>query len=135
MQERWIGKDVDLEILCNKIREFLGNKGVEAHKFESGEKVELVGVAREVEAEKVKISIMGCPKDFVVNFESPVFDDFSKFSTQFLTFFGLGFLVYKKVKKFDYYQSLEEDFWAFLAEAASDLTNSASSESGERKNR
>jgi hypothetical protein len=135
MQERWIGKDVDLKILCNKIREFLGNKGVEAQKFETDEKVGLVGVAREVEAEKVKISITGSPKDFVVNFESPVFDDFSKFSAQFLAFFGLGFLVYKKVKKFDYYQSLEEDFWAFLAEAVSDLTNSASSESEERKNR
>lgn len=105
--------------------EFLRNKNFEVNELESSREVVLVGVSRDNARKKVKICITGCPDDFVVDFKSPI-DDFLKISTQLLTFFGLGFLVYRRVKEFDYYQSLEEDFWAFLVKAVTDLAGSAS---------
>jgi len=125
VRERWIGKKVDLKILSQKILEFLRNKNFEVNELESSREVVLVGVSRDNARKKVKICITGCPDDFVVDFKSPI-DDFLKISTQLLTFFGLGFLVYRRVKEFDYYQSLEEDFWAFLVKAVTDLAGSAS---------
>lgn len=120
MRERWIGKKVRLELLCEKIKCFFEDYGFQVSTITSNGKFEVFGVGEKVGG--IKVTIRGEPDDFIVEFVSPFEGDLlMKFST-LATMMGFGFLIKNRADSFDLYKKLEERFWSFLAKTISQLS-------------
>jgi hypothetical protein len=73
----------------------------------------------------VTVKIKGDPLDFIVDF-IPMENRYKlSILDSFANWIGLGALMLKRLKDAEFYQRLEEEFWAYLEEEMPNLFNSA----------
>lgn len=128
MQTRWVGKNVNLNSLCERIENFFVGKGFGATRVNTKENIEILcAYKKENKGGCVRITVNGNSEDFLVSFETSIGDErLFKFFSPFLTMMGLGLFWSSKIKLYDFYENLEEQFWTYLDEVVSAISGSAS---------
>ena len=123
-QTGWIKKNVNLQLLCLSIRDFLEEKGFSVRLDESLGKTALLASVKTISALRVLVS--GVPEDFVVSFESEgKRDRLVRIFLPFLTMMGLGFFVRKELRLQEFHKDLEREFWSFMERKINELANTA----------
>ena len=137
LQTRWVGKNVDLNILGECVRNFFVGKGFSTTEVKTEEGIEILCTyGKGNRGRCVKIAVKGSPDDFSVNFETPIGDERPlKFFSPFLTLTGLGLFWSKKIKVYEFYKGLEEEFWTYLDKVVSEITVSSKNKQGYYKKR
>jgi hypothetical protein len=122
MQERWVGKNINLSMLCERIKNFFIKAGFKASILERDKKFEIFCVAETGEVRSVRVVVEGEPDDFTITFENFLENDMLLKISSFASMIGLGFLVRKKIVLLDLYRNLEEKFWLFITESIAGLS-------------
>lgn len=129
MQVSWTGRNVNLALLSVYVEDFLKNKGFRMKKKESARKHTFFGekkLSHSLLAD-VTVTILGDPNDFVVKFFAGERAR-SLVKLGFLTTtLGGGPLLLRALKSQEELKKLEKEFWVYIQEEVTRLTNSASS--------
>jgi len=118
MIDRWVGRDVDLDLLSQRFELFFDEKKFPS-KPEKGRKNEyLITVIlkhmREVNATgNVKVVVRGEPNDFEVEFVASFGSRNLAKLSGLAALFGGGMLVLKDLKSSEELEKLENEFWLF----------------------
>ncbi len=132
-QRSWNKKEANLDLLIARIESFFKSKGFETRKnaLPNGAKISTVPKHfRDVKA-GIKVTILGSPHDFMVEFSV---DETSRFSTLLglsTIPFGGGTLVLRGLKLQEALERLEKEFWVYVEETIPYVTNSNSEHSGQ----
>jgi len=126
MQERWVGKNVDLPLLSERVENFFRDKGFRVTKDGSAPKYTIsakpqqgVGIIGQV-----TVKILGDPNDFLIEFSTSGHSR-SAVKLGFITsIFGGGSLVLRGLKSQEALEKLEKDFWVHVEETIVHSTNS-----------
>lgn len=116
MEDRWIGKNIDLSLLSQGILEFFKKEKfiVSLQKKEKGYMIVAVPRRSHKIAEKIFVNITGEPGDFSVKFISGTHSRaLVRIGTTF-SFLGAGFLVLKGLKSQEELEKLEKRFWMYV---------------------
>jgi hypothetical protein len=117
LQTRWVGKDVNLEEISEHVFKFLKGKGFESVLENAGNTRKITGFLRVGEKKfSVSINIFGSPDDVTVDFSSEKESRLSVLAGPLVTMFGGGVFVLDRLKRQDFYEKLEVEFWLFLEE-------------------
>jgi len=127
MKERWIGRDVDLNLLSQRIQRFLEAKNFLTRLDKPGEnEIEIFAMPSDRgEGKVVAIKVYGGSNDFAVEFVGGQDSRTLRLFGPILTFFGGGFLLLPHLKLREFFEKLEGEFWPFLEESVIGLTGSA----------
>lgn len=129
MERRWVGRNVDLELLTNSVIDFLKMMDFEIVKGKtpSGYAIFASDSPHFKMNGYVSITIDGKPEDFAVKLELQ--GDKKKrerfFSPILMTMFGAGFLLSKKFQSEDAWFKLRQEFSKSLENILAQLTNSS----------
>lgn len=124
MEYRWIGKNVDLNLLANGIQNFLKSNGLKDVSKSSlnGNGYVISGILYVDDLrERVIVKVLGSPDDFSV-----IFQGFNESTSQNIlfsllaSFFGGGVFIVRKMKLRDLLERFERDFWVFVEKAIAD---------------
>jgi len=128
MQRLWVGKNVDLVLVSERIENFFKDKRFETKKDWSAPEYVIsakpqygVGVLG-----RVIVRVLGNPSDFLIEFSA---SDHSRSAIKLgfiTTMFGGGSLVLRGLKSQEELEKLEKDFWIYMEEAVTHLINSTS---------
>jgi hypothetical protein len=124
---QWLGKNVDLALLSKSVMGFFRGRNIETKMVKSAEKyVILAKLPQSSRGNRdIEIKIYGASNDFTVEFTT-LERAYSSVKLGLLTtLFGGGGIVLHGVKLTESLEKLEEEFCAYLAEAVSQLTGSA----------
>ena len=126
MQERWVGKNVDLQFLSESIENFFRDKGFRVTKDGSAPEYTIsakpqqgIGIIG-----RVTVRILGDPNDFLIEFSTSGHSRSAVKLGFITTIFGGGSLVLRGLKSQEELEKLEKVFWLHLEEAIIHLTNS-----------
>ena len=129
VKNQWLGKDVDLAVLAERIRPFFPDAD-----FETAMEEVPSGYALHVTSRipslplRIDVSISGHPTAFTVEFvaegqtriSSP-----SMIAGHLTSMFGGGYLILRDTKRQEALNLLERDFWKHVQIQVADLVNSA----------
>lgn len=134
MQFEWLGKNVDLDLLCKHIECFFETKGFKIHTEKNINEWVVVGVKVESNFMRrtITVKVKGDPLDFVVDFIPLERYKLSIFEL-LANWIGLGALTLRRLKNAEFYQKLEEEFWVYLDEKIPNLFNSSKSKMRDMK--
>jgi len=126
MEKRWINKNIDLNLLCDKLRGFLRKKGFKTSKSQVKSGFDVAGVfPRELYSYEILLQIRGNPDSFVLKLalkdQASLFQKLSSLSA----LFGGGALVLKSLKSQELFDKLEEEFWTFAEETIEKMAKDA----------
>jgi hypothetical protein len=122
MKIQWIGKNVDLELLSNYIENFFQNKTFNTSKESSNGQTKISTVKNYNKSPLIiHITIEGNPNDFFIEIECKNISESLQKLSHFFTTMGLGPLFFKKLKLYELYKGVEEEFCAYLEKIISDL--------------
>jgi len=126
MQERWVGKNVVLGLLSERVEIFFRDKGFRVTKVWSAPEYTIsakpqqgVGIIG-----RVTVRILGDPNDFFIEFSTSGHSRSAVKLGFITTIFGGGSLVLRGLKSQEALEKLEKDFWVHVEEAIVHLTNS-----------
>jgi hypothetical protein len=110
----WVRRNVQLPKVAETAVTFFESKDFVAT-TEMQDNVWLVSAAKRVEDEKyvVMVKIRGSPDDFFVEFYSGINERAYGMFGSLATFFGLGLLMNRRLKKAELLAKLEEQFWDY----------------------
>jgi hypothetical protein len=132
MERKWTMQNVDLEVFTVKLGDFfkerkfevIGEKTPTNYQITAGNSssFKLLGVA--------KVLIEGNPNDFLVKLElEERRRRYSGYGSMLLSLFGGGILVRQEAQSDEAWFKLEKEFWPYVENLVSDLTDSAKSSS------
>jgi hypothetical protein len=125
MQTRWIDKGVDLEKLGESVTQFFKDRGFETVVDHVQSAYKIVGSMRVGDALRmIQVSVTGVPDDFRVDFASEKESRLSLLAGPLATMFGGGVFVLDRLRRREFYEKLEADFW-FFVETIVERPNSA----------
>lgn len=125
MQTRWIGKKVDLEKLSESVVRFLKEKGFETVVDRAQNAYKITGSLRVGDALRIVwVSVGGDPDDVTVDFVGEKEGRLSLLAGPLVTMFGGGAFMLGRLRKREFYQKLEAEFW-FIVEAIIERSHSA----------
>jgi len=127
MKYRWVGKNVDLDVLGLFLERFLVERGFLTNK-ESQEGGQVIAATMREKGKKiltVTVRIFGSSNDFEIDFSAGDEGGLLAKVGPLTTLFGFGFLLRSEFEKRDYFRKLEEDFWVFVSMRVADLAVSA----------
>jgi tRNA1(Val) A37 N6-methylase TrmN6 len=117
LQTRWVGKNVDLEELSRHVSQFLKDKGFEIVVENAENSHRIMGFLRVGDKRRgVWINVNGAPNDVLVDFSSNKEGKLSLLAGPLVTMFGGGVFVLDRLKRQEFYEKLEAEFWLFLEE-------------------
>ncbi|MDH5390366.1 MAG: hypothetical protein OEX10_04350 [Candidatus Bathyarchaeota archaeon] len=126
MQGRWVGKNLDLALLGERIENFFEAKGFKITKERSASEYTVSAKVRQDVGMlgPVIVRILGDSNDFLIEFStSGRSRSVVKFG--FITaMFGGGSLIRRGLKSQEAAEKLEKDFWIYIEEAIAQLINS-----------
>ena len=126
MQERWVGKNVDLPLLSKHIEDFFRDKGFRTTKDWSASEYTISAKPQQGAGiiGRVIVRILGDPNDFLIEFSTSGHSRFAVKLGFITTLFGGGSLVLRGLKSQEELEKLEKDFWVHVEEAIVHLINS-----------
>jgi len=128
MRTQWIGKNVDLSLLCEYIESFFEDRNFKTRREELKNQTSISAVLRNSDVTlSVVVIVSGEPKDFIVEIEVVGRTKSVRMFRPFLTMFGLGAFFVRRLRSIDFYESLEDEFWAFMDEKVDNLVGSRES--------
>jgi len=130
MKSQWVGKNVDLSMLAERIRPFF-------HETDFAARVEQVKEGYRIQAmskipnlkSKITVEILGRPNDFTVDFSTGSKGGYFSLSMiigYLTTMFGGGYLLSRGAKEQGTLEIIEKDFWRHTDMQVADLVDSAS---------
>ncbi|MEM2954007.1 MAG: hypothetical protein QXU21_07025 [Candidatus Bathyarchaeia archaeon] len=126
MKIQWIGKNVDLELLSNCIEIFFQNKTFNTSKELSNGQIKFSTIKNyDKNPLIIFITIGGDSKGFFVEIECKNISDSLQKLSHFFTTMGLGPLLFKKLKLYEHYKEVEDEFCRYLEKVVSDLSHKA----------
>lgn len=129
MKNRWLEKNVDLNMLAERIRPFFHETDFETtvEKIQEGYIIRADSKIPNLRL-KISVKILGRPNDFVVEFSAGSKGGFfspSMIAGFLTTMFGGGYLVSREARKQETVDVLENDFWRHTEMQVADLVGSA----------
>ena len=115
MKTQWLDKNIDLSRLNEPIKDFLKREGFEL--FMKEEKQKVVFLASKKHEEKpmtLIITVEGEPSNFTIETKGKEVSESAYMFTHFLSLFGFGALLAKKVDLLALYRVIENRFFAFM---------------------
>lgn len=127
MERRYNDRNVDLSLLSQWVENFFKNKDFKTtiKKETKGYKIAVQPTYIHEVADRITVSISGTPNDFVLKFVVGARSSFFMKFGALTTFLGGGFAFLKGVKSQEAEERLERNFWTYVEEKISTLTNSA----------
>lgn len=113
---KWIGKNVNLNLLVDTIEGFLQSRKFKIRREDSKGSYQLLATFRSPEGEvrSIEVKVSGTPNDFTVQLRPAEQTHIVWKLSPLVSFFGGGALLSKKLKSTEFYQRFEEDFWRHL---------------------
>lgn len=129
MKKQWLEKNLDLNMLAERIRPFFHEIDFETmvEKMQEGYMIQAISKIPNLKL-KIDIKILGQPDDFTVEFSTGSRGGYfspSMIAGYLTTMFGGGYLVSREAKKREALDMLENDFWKHTQMQVADLVNSA----------
>ncbi len=129
MKTQWLNKNTSLTQLKERIEQFLRNENFEFSLKEDPQKTSVFAFKRQDDQPlTVIITIEGEPADFTVETRGKEVSESAYMFTHFLSLFGMGGLLAKKMDLLAVYRVFEDRFFAYLDDAVDQLKNSATEE-------
>ena len=130
MESQWVGKNVDLSTLAERIRPFFYETdfATRIEQVKEGYRIQAVSKIPNLRL-KINVEILGRPNDFTVDFSTG--GKGGRFSLSmiigYLTMmFGGGYLVSRGAREQGTLEMIENDFWRHADMQVADLVGSAS---------
>ena len=129
MKNQWLGKNVDLCMLAERVKPFFSQTDFETtvEKIPKGYIIQAVSKIPNLKF-GLSTTILGRPNDFTVEFSAGSGGGYFSPTTiaGYLTaMFGGGYLVSREAQKREAFVMLENDFWRHLQMQVADLAGSA----------
>jgi len=130
MQERWIGKNVDLALLNKYIEQFLKKQGFKTRMDErSNKECKILALSPSQGANhargSIEVVILGNPNDFTIDLIASE-GMFSSMKFGLLTtMFGGGNILLRNMRSREILDKLEKEFWVYAEETVGNLVDSA----------
>lgn len=126
MKTRWLEKRVDFGELYDCVEEFFQKEGFNVSMTKSNREVLFLSTKKyNGKPLDIIVKVEGKPGDFSVEIKCRNVSESAYMYTHFLSLFGLGGLVAKKLELLDIYKALEGKFWAFMDDAVDRLAASS----------
>jgi hypothetical protein len=130
VKTQWLEKNVDLNILAERIRPFFHKTDFETavEKMQEGYLIQAVSKIPNVKL-KIDVTILGRPDDFIVEFSAGGKGGYfssSMIAGHLTGMFGGEYLISREARKRETLDLLESDFWRHTQMQVADLVNSAS---------
>jgi len=119
MIDRWVGRDVDLELFSERIKQFFEERQFPS-KVEGRSKEEfwITAILRRVSgsdlAGNAKVTVRGKPNDFEVEFAAGSGSRRLAKLSGFVALLGGGALLLRDLKASEELERLEKEFWLFV---------------------
>lgn len=125
MEDRWKGKNVNLSILTDSIRQFFVEKRHISSINKSNGQYRIVVHPKAFYdiVEDISVNIDGQPNDFSVKFVTSSRSRSFVILGALATIFGGGFLTLKGLKSREALEKLEKEFWVYVDEKIWELTD------------
>lgn len=125
MREQWVGKNVDMALLSERVEDFFNGKVFQTRKdvLADGYKISATSGSQE-RLGGVVVFVRGKSSDFLVDFVAGKSGRFSAMLSSLVTMFGGGGLVLRSLKLQEAMDRLEREFWVYTEEAIAELTDS-----------
>lgn len=115
---RWINKNVDLNLLVEKVQSFLVENGFNTRVETIKDGSMIVAVKHfDGEPKSILIKLFGRPNDFIIDFSGVRYKYDLRLLSPFISFIGLGWLFRKELEFLDFLRVFEESFWAYVEKA------------------
>jgi hypothetical protein len=128
VRNQWLEKNVDLNVLAERIRPFFGETDFETtvEKTQKGYMIQAVSKIPNLKL-RVNVTILGRPNDFTVEFSADGggHSSLSMIAGYLTTMFGGGFLISREAKRREALDLLENSFWRHTQMQVADLVDSA----------
>ena len=115
MKYQWIGRNVDLRVLREKIESYFKSRKFFVRILRSNDVFELLAIKRvDHLRRKITVKLLGDPNNFEIEFlAGEEARSVQKLDTS-LKFFGGGIFVLKALETMEYYQKIEGEFWRYM---------------------
>ena len=126
MQRRWVGKNIDMALLSERIKNLYRDKGFKASRdgSASGYTITAKPQQRAGILEHVIIGISGDSDDFLIEFSTSGRSRSTVKLGFITTMFGGGSLILRGLKSQEAMEKLEKEFWIYIEEAIAHMINS-----------
>ncbi len=129
MKSQWVGKNVDLSTLAERIRPFFHETEFTTRfdQVKEGYMIEAVSKIPNLKL-NVNVEILGRPNDFTVDFSTGSKGGYFSLSMiigYLTTMFGGGYLVSRGARERGTLEVIEKDFWRHTDAQVADLVGSA----------
>ncbi|MCK5592947.1 hypothetical protein KAI31_02495 [Candidatus Bathyarchaeota archaeon] len=137
MKSQWIAKNVDLNILTERIKSFFHETDFETavEEMQQGYLIRAVSKIPNLRL-KINVRIEGRPNDFMVGFSTGGKGGYFSLSMivgYLTTMFGGGYLISREAQKQGNLNMLENDFWRHTEIQVANLVDSAAHGQNQRK--
>ncbi|MEM2105380.1 MAG: hypothetical protein QXV21_02775 [Candidatus Bathyarchaeia archaeon] len=122
MYRVWAGRNVDLALLSDRVRDFLKKQGFKCKEKRVDGDYSRKEFSCEFLCGRVFVRIFGFSNNFTVELDTPSLSS-SAVASGF-TLFGSGAFVLRELQSKEAYDALEKKFWAFIEDAVDRLENS-----------
>jgi hypothetical protein len=126
VEDHWQGKNVDLSILSERVKQFLMEKqfGTIMRKEKKGYLITAYPKPFHEISEEINVHILGDPDDFSVKFVAGAHsNNLVRYGT-ILSLLGAGFFVAKGLKSLEEIEKVERKFWVYVDETVWQLASS-----------
>lgn len=129
MKNQWLEKNVDLNMLAERIRPFFHETDFEitVEEMQEGYMIQTVCKIPNLQL-RINVKILGRPNDFTVEFSAGGKGGYfsrSMIAGYLTAMFGGGYLISSEAKKRETLDVLENDFWRHTQMQVADLVDSA----------
>jgi len=128
VRNQWLQKNVDLNVLAERIRPFFSETDFEttAEKTQKGYMIQAISKIPNLKL-RINVTILGRPNDLTVEFSADRggYSSLSMIAGYLTTMFGGGFLISREAKKREALGLLENSFWRHTQMQVADLVDSA----------
>ena len=137
MKDQWVGKNVNLKMLTERVRPFFDELDFETNteRIQDGYLIQAVSKIPNLRL-RVDVRIVGRPNDFVVEFSAGGKGgrlSLSMIVGYLTTMFGGGYLVSREAQKQETVETFENDFWRHADMQIGDLVGSATSKQSQKE--
>lgn len=129
VNSQWLEKNVDLNMLAERIRPFFHETEFETtvEKMQEGYTIQAVSKIPNLRL-RINVKILGRPNDFTVEYSAGGKGGYfssSMIAGYLTTMFGGGYLLSRESRKRETLDALENDFWRHTQIQVADLVDSA----------